>query len=158
MAQGTAMSAVVAEIAETLEQLRARGWAVAVHNDYRLAGEQFTFWLLTRGTTFVKGEGRTDAEALHEVAIAASAREYDERTMTQLGEWMQANVPPIHAGLSWVEGIARTVDDLRENAERFTWLSKRAQVDIYTRDRVIVWLNEAPNPTTLADVVDEARR
>ena len=28
-----------------LSRLRASGWAVAVHNDYRLNGDQFTFWL-----------------------------------------------------------------------------------------------------------------
>ena len=47
-----------------LEQLRSDGWRVAVHNDYMLNGELHTFWGLTRGCCFVKGEGRTDGEAL----------------------------------------------------------------------------------------------
>jgi hypothetical protein len=49
------------------DDLRAAGWSVAVHNDYRLNGESMTFWLFTHGSFAVKGEGRTDAEALDEV-------------------------------------------------------------------------------------------
>ena len=39
---------------------------VAVHNDYRLHGEPYTFWLFTdsAGMSY-KGEGRTDADALN---------------------------------------------------------------------------------------------
>lgn len=51
--------------ADTPDDLRALGWAVAVHNDYRLNGDAHTFWLLTKGDRCVKGEGRTDAEALN---------------------------------------------------------------------------------------------
>jgi len=46
------------------DDLRDLGWAVAVHNDYRLDGQNHTFWLMTRGGQAVKGEGRTDSEAL----------------------------------------------------------------------------------------------
>lgn len=46
------------------DDIRAAGWAVAVHNDYRINGEAHTFWLFTRGNECVKGEGRSDAEAL----------------------------------------------------------------------------------------------
>ena len=51
---------------EILAEIRAAGWAVAVHNDYRLNGEAHTFWLFTHSDEgrYVKGEGRTDAEAL----------------------------------------------------------------------------------------------
>lgn len=53
------------EAAEILEGLRSKGWAVAVHNDYHLNGEPHTFWLLTHPSgRFVKGEGRTDLDAL----------------------------------------------------------------------------------------------
>lgn len=42
---------------------------VAIHNDYRLDGENFTFWLMTKSfpdgsTRAVRGEGRSDVEAL----------------------------------------------------------------------------------------------
>jgi len=48
-----------------LDRLRADGWSVAVHNDYRLNGTPMTFWLLTHPSgRYIKGEGRTDAEAL----------------------------------------------------------------------------------------------
>jgi len=49
------------------DDLRARGWTVAVHNDYRNHGNPYTFWLLTKGNRCVKGEGVTDAEALNEI-------------------------------------------------------------------------------------------
>lgn len=46
---------------------------VAVHNDYRLSGEDYTFWLLTKEfpeegiTLAVRGEGHTDTDALDQV-------------------------------------------------------------------------------------------
>lgn len=49
------------------DDIRAAGWAVAVHNDYRLGGEAHTFWLFTKDGRAVKGEGTTDAEALNAV-------------------------------------------------------------------------------------------
>jgi len=61
------------------DEIRALGWAVAVHNDYRLNGEAHTFWLFTKDGRAVKGEGRTDAEALAqvraEIGIAAQPAE-----------------------------------------------------------------------------------
>lgn len=51
------------------DDLRKQGWSVAVHNDYRLDGYACTFWLLTKGDRCVKGEGRTDAEALDEIRV-----------------------------------------------------------------------------------------
>jgi|ERR1051326_3192051 hypothetical protein len=56
-----------------LGKLRAEGWSVAVHNDYRLNGESYTFWLLTKHDRFIKGEGRTDAEALKQAAESVYA-------------------------------------------------------------------------------------
>lgn len=49
------------------DDIRAAGWAVAIHNDYRQDGEMYTFWLFTKGERAVKGEGKTDADALNEV-------------------------------------------------------------------------------------------
>ncbi len=50
------------------DDLRKLGMTVAVHNDYRLGGIAYTFWLMTvevDGTLRAfKGEGTTDAEAL----------------------------------------------------------------------------------------------
>lgn len=59
-----------------LAHLRAEGWRVAVHNDYMLNGVLHTFWGLTRGASFVKGEGRTDEEALVDA----------QRAIEQLGQ------------------------------------------------------------------------
>lgn len=56
-----------------LAQLRDLGWTVGVHNDYRLAGNSMTFWLLTHPDgRYVKGEGLTDADALSQCYIEAT--------------------------------------------------------------------------------------
>ncbi len=47
-----------------LKELRALGWTVAIHNDYAIDGVHHTFYLLTKGNHFVKGEAQTDLEAL----------------------------------------------------------------------------------------------
>lgn len=58
-----------------LEELRASGWTVAVHNDYRLGGKPMTFWLFTHHSgVWAKGEGSTDEEAL-----AAARQQATER-------------------------------------------------------------------------------
>lgn len=56
-----------------LERLRGQGWAVAVHNDYRLGGEARTFWGLSRGAQWIQGEAASDAAAL-ELCQAAAHR------------------------------------------------------------------------------------
>lgn len=56
------------------DDLRAEGWAVAVHNDYRQGGSSRTFWLLTRGEECVKGEGHSDAIALTEIRATLRRR------------------------------------------------------------------------------------
>jgi hypothetical protein len=57
-----------------LDRLRLAGWSVGVHNDYRLDGVAHTFWLLTHAVgKWVKGEGRTDADALRAAADGAGA-------------------------------------------------------------------------------------
>lgn len=55
------------------DDLRAKGWAVAAHNDYRLNGEAHTFWLFTKGDRCVKGESKTDAEALSQIRSLLAA-------------------------------------------------------------------------------------
>ena len=50
-----------------LQALRDAGWMVAVHNDYRMAGERYTFWLFVRDAVAFRGEGKTDADALAQV-------------------------------------------------------------------------------------------
>lgn len=54
----------VKSVPAMLAALRADGWMVGVHNDYRLAGRHHTFWLWTKGDRCMKGEGHSDAEAL----------------------------------------------------------------------------------------------
>jgi hypothetical protein len=53
--------------AANAEDIRAQGWSVAVHNDYKIDGVSHTFWLFTKNGQAIKGEGRTDADALYEV-------------------------------------------------------------------------------------------
>lgn len=70
----TDLHAVVAELTRAREavpdDLRAAGWSVACHNDYRQLGERFTFWLFTKGDRCIKGEGQTDAAALNIIRAA----------------------------------------------------------------------------------------
>jgi len=65
------------DIAALISLIRRNGWQVAVHNDYRLDGKSWTFWLFTKlkgvpcengDGLYVKGEGNTDSDALFEVA------------------------------------------------------------------------------------------
>jgi hypothetical protein len=43
---------------------------VAVHNDYRLRGETFTFYLFThKSGLWAKGEGRSDLEAIEDAQV-----------------------------------------------------------------------------------------
>lgn len=49
------------------DDIRAAGWMVAVHNDYRQDGKRYTFWLFTKGERAVQGEGETDEEALNSI-------------------------------------------------------------------------------------------
>lgn len=57
------------------DDLRELGLQVAVHNDSRLNGERYTFWLMTytppgdyrRATYAFRGEGKTDREALDQI-------------------------------------------------------------------------------------------
>jgi hypothetical protein len=55
-----------------LATMRAADWMVGVHNDYRLTGQRMTFWLFTHPDgRWVKGEGKSDAEALMQCVSAA---------------------------------------------------------------------------------------
>lgn len=68
-----------------LYHIRADGWTVAVHNDYRLNGRHYTFWLFTKTlpcgvTVAVKGEGQADQQAL--AAVAAEIRRFDWDSIT----------------------------------------------------------------------------
>lgn len=66
----TALSRESAYREASPDDIRAEGWTVAVHNDYKLNGVQHTFWLFTKGDKALKGEGMTDAEALNHVRAA----------------------------------------------------------------------------------------
>jgi hypothetical protein len=60
-----------------LDALRAEGWSVAVHNDYRQGPEKtrMTFWLLTHESgVWCKGEGATDEDALAQARAQAVER------------------------------------------------------------------------------------
>lgn len=54
--------------ASRADDLREKGWAVAVHNDYKLPDGMCTFWLMTKRignqTIALKGEGYSDRIAL----------------------------------------------------------------------------------------------
>lgn len=74
-----------------LERLRAAGWTVGVHNDYRSGGEPMTFWLLTHPSgVWIKGEGATDEDALAYVEEQAGRRVAIERSRAEVNELLAA--------------------------------------------------------------------
>jgi hypothetical protein len=68
------------------DDIRAAGWAVAVHNDYRLNGQAHTFWLFTKAGRAVKGEGKTDAEALEQVRAEIGLASPDSSSAAKVAE------------------------------------------------------------------------
>jgi hypothetical protein len=70
------------EVGCLLRELRASGWRVAIHNDYDQGGESFTFWLFTHAATgrFVKGEGKTDVDAIR---MAFDSKKEGERILDE---------------------------------------------------------------------------
>ncbi|BCH33166.1 hypothetical protein MesoLjLc_50960 [Mesorhizobium sp. L-8-10] len=65
--------AVPADNAGSPNDIRALGYAVAVHNDYRINGVAHTFWLFTKDGKAIKGEGLTDADALNQIRAMLAA-------------------------------------------------------------------------------------
>jgi len=71
--------------ASSPQDIRDKGWAVTVHNDYRQGGESHTFWEFSKGNRCVRGEGRTDAEALNIVRTAIEGVESEWGLVDPLG-------------------------------------------------------------------------
>jgi hypothetical protein len=64
-----------AMLEELLAKLRAAGWRVAIHNDYRQNGVAMTFWLMTHESgIYAKGEATTDIEALRQIKSQAGKK------------------------------------------------------------------------------------
>lgn len=62
-----------------LDELRSAGWVVAIHNDYRQNGKLYTFWLMTHPNgQYLKGEGKTDCEALLQIAELRQKKEREQ--------------------------------------------------------------------------------
>lgn len=85
------------------DDIRAAGWSVAVHNDYRIDGEPHAFWLFTRygrlaTAPSVKGEGRTDAGALNEVR--------EHLGLTGRADAAAPSAPPAGEGLNVADRIS----------------------------------------------------
>lgn len=74
-----------------LDKIRDLGWDVAVHNDYRLGGVRHTFWLFTRDGLSVKGEGKSDHEALRLVYKIVSV--FDEVEHNPIGYSWKMQTP-----------------------------------------------------------------
>ncbi len=87
-----AVPAIDVELPPTVDDLRAMGLSVAVHNDYRLNGQPHTFWLFTDASGMsYKGEGKTDAEALAQVRACMALRQPGaESEDTQLLNWFDS--------------------------------------------------------------------
>jgi len=70
---------------QRINYLRSLGWMVAVHNDYKQNGEFHTFWLLTcPDGRYLKGEGKTDDEALEQIVAQFHVGEGGDRDDTRI--------------------------------------------------------------------------
>ena len=67
-AENAELKELVSKGQSVLDTLRAKGWSVAAHNDYKQSGNPHTFWLLTKGNRCYRGEGVTDWLALSNIA------------------------------------------------------------------------------------------
>lgn len=65
------------------DDLRKQGWTVAVHNDYRQDGISHTFWLFTNGDRAIRGEGKSDAEALNNIRDALAETGWDRKPIAR---------------------------------------------------------------------------
>lgn len=88
-------SAHAAELdASRPDDLRKLGWFVGIHNDYAVKGVPFTYWSLNHPASgrFLKGEGRTDAEALDQI-----------REQLRAEELAQMELTPVRDPLEWTD-------------------------------------------------------
>lgn len=103
---------------EVLKELRSAGWSVAIHNDYMIVSEAFTFWLLTHPNgRWVKGEGRNDLSALVGCRDQIARRSMDGR----IPQPYAVRIIDNGAGNGWVELGFNTL----QQAEQFCrWVDK----------------------------------
>lgn len=74
-------------VSSYLRWFRTNKWTIAVHNDYRQAGVSYTFYLFTHPDGFwVKGEGKTDEEALAEAFNMVGEQEKKRDSVTSKEE------------------------------------------------------------------------
>jgi chromosome segregation ATPase len=93
------------------DDLRKDGWAVAVHNDYRLNGRSHTFWLFTRGNRFIKGEGETDAAALDEARFAAKTQKTRIDELKEENNALQARLEAVEQELAEETATRKTLGE-----------------------------------------------
>jgi hypothetical protein len=68
------MAAVAPSGCAQADEIRALGWQLEIHTD-SVEGEWYTTWLFTRFNRFIKGVGKTDAEALADVLAQIKAQQ-----------------------------------------------------------------------------------
>lgn len=116
-----------------LARLRGNGWMVAVHNDYRLNGETFTFWLFTHPDgRWIKGEGRTDEQALEQAnaaLTAAPAAPEQEKPMDEFAWVIEA------AGPRYWNGHGILMENFTEDHSKAIRFARREDAEV-----VIHWL------------------
>jgi hypothetical protein len=109
------------------DDIRALGWGVAIHNDYRLNGEQFTFWLFTKGDHCIKGEGRTDVDALNQIRDALTTPRYLDAHETHVGtiNHLMGENERLQERVAELEGELAESRQHAEQAEReIEWMQK----------------------------------
>jgi multidrug efflux pump subunit AcrA (membrane-fusion protein) len=124
---------------QELETLRSQGWRVAVHNDYKLNGDDYTFWLLTHPNgRWIKGEGRSDEDAICVLLDAARASHPAPAVGGEVGE----RVP--QAVIAAAERVrADASDTMFHNTTSDLSARLMCRVDVSALGLVMAWVDQA---------------
>ena len=99
---------------QILDELRERGWSVAIHNDYRINREPRTFLLLTHSNgRWVKGEATTDEGAIRQCRDQIERYSFEGApnagTMSTDGAVVTLGFKDAHQALAFTRWLSRAV-------------------------------------------------
>ena len=141
-----------------LARLRAVGWMVAVHNDYRINGDRRTFWLFTHPDgCWLKGEGRSYLAALSIVYEAAGLAATTGQQSSQAPE-TTATSPGRSTLTCLAEKQRVAVSTMRQLAEKYQRLGLPGDRDQCTdaADVILELAGEVERRTLAWDFIGKA--
>lgn len=108
-------------------ELRSLGWAIAVHNDYRLQGQKYTFYLWTHPNgRWIKGEGHQGQTAALEDCLAQAQAILDPTRDTRTAS-LDLGDEPAGAFVERLDGVNLAgIDTVSLPVKDFIWLRATA--------------------------------